>query len=107
MYCRISFDREGDGLGVAGQEKKCRELAARLGWSVVDVFVDNDRSTYSGKPRKDYIPLLVAMRAGELDAVLAWHPSGPSRGSHCSLRADGDTSTLALRSRRPVLLANR
>jgi len=74
VYCRISSDREGDGLGVVGQEKKCRELAARLGWTVVDVFVDNDRSAYSGKPRKDYLRLLAAMRAGELDAVLAWHP---------------------------------
>lgn len=74
VYCRISFDREGEGLGVAGQEKKCRELAARLGWTVTDVFVDNDRSAYSGRPRREYLRLLAAMRTGGLDAVLGWHP---------------------------------
>jgi DNA invertase Pin-like site-specific DNA recombinase len=35
IYCRISRDREGAGLGVQRQEEDCRQLAASLGWTVV------------------------------------------------------------------------
>lgn len=38
IYCRISQDRTGAGLGVQRQEVESRELSARLGWSVVEVF---------------------------------------------------------------------
>ncbi|MER5688882.1 hypothetical protein [Streptomyces sp. NPDC002205] len=31
IYCRISQDRGGAGLGVARQEEDCRALCARLG----------------------------------------------------------------------------
>ncbi|WP_223839805.1 recombinase family protein [Saccharopolyspora pogona] len=51
------------------QEKDCRALAERLGWLVVAVFVDNDMSAYSGKPRKDYLRMLAFLRAGRGDAV--------------------------------------
>jgi site-specific DNA recombinase len=73
IYCRISRDREGAGLGVDRQERDCRELASRLGWTVVAVHTDNDISAYSGKPRPGYQTLLAALEAGQADAVLAWH----------------------------------
>lgn len=73
IYCRISRDRTGAGLGVDRQEAECRELAARLGWTVAEVFSDNDMSAYSGKPRKQYQRMLDAIREGRIDAVLAWH----------------------------------
>lgn len=73
IYVRISNDREGAGLGVARQEKDCRELAERLGWTVVGVHVDNDMSAYSGKPRPGYRALLAALSAGSASAVIAWH----------------------------------
>jgi DNA invertase Pin-like site-specific DNA recombinase len=73
VYCRISDDRVGAGLGVARQETDCRERAARLGWQVVGVYVDNDLSAYSGKPRPDYLRMLSDLREGRIDAVLAWH----------------------------------
>jgi site-specific DNA recombinase len=73
IYCRISKDKTGAGLGVERQEQDCRELAARLGWTVVAVYVDNDLSAYSGKPRPRYLELLAAIRAGRVDGVLAWH----------------------------------
>lgn len=74
VYCRISRDRAGAGLGVERQEADCRALAERLGWSVVAVRTDNDISAYSGKPRPGYAALLEDLRAGRADAVLAWHP---------------------------------
>ncbi|MGO4384611.1 recombinase family protein [Specibacter sp. RAF43] len=73
IYCRISSDRAGGGLGVARQEQDCREIAASLGWNVSRVYVDNDISAYSGKTRPSYRELLEAMRAGQIQAVISWH----------------------------------
>lgn len=73
IYCRISQDKTGAGLGVERQEQDCRELAGRLGWLVVELFCDNDLSAYSGKRRPRYQALLEAIRVGRVDAVLAWH----------------------------------
>lgn len=73
IYCRISRDRIGAGLGVERQEADCRALAARLGFLVVLVLVDNDLSAYSGKPRPGYKQLLEMIAAGDVDVVLAWH----------------------------------
>lgn len=73
IYCRISSDREGAGLGVGTQQADCRALADNLGWPVVSVHTDNDMSAYSGKPRPGYRALLQQIRTGEVDAVLAWH----------------------------------
>lgn len=73
IYCRISDDREGAGLGVARQEADCRELCERRGWSVVELYVDNDTSAYSGKPRPAYRRLLDEVAAGAVDVVVAWH----------------------------------
>ncbi|GAB3603302.1 hypothetical protein GCM10027586_06310 [Kineococcus gypseus] len=73
MYCRISKDRAGGGLGVTRQEDDCRALAKRLGWEVVAVYVDNDLSAYSGKPRPGYRALLDDLQAGRANAVVVWH----------------------------------
>lgn len=73
IYARISKDREGAGLGVQRQEQDCRELAERLGWQVVAVYVDNDISAFSGKARPAYRNLLAAMRSGAVQGVLCWH----------------------------------
>lgn len=74
IYCRISRDdREGSGLGVKRQETDCRALAKRLGWTVAEVYTDNDVSAYSGKPRPAYKRMLGDLRAGNVNAVLAWH----------------------------------
>src|SRR5438552_13165882 len=73
IYCRISEDKEGAGLGVADQEYDCRELADQLGMEVIAVFTDNDRSAYSGKPRPGYDDMLHLLGTGRVSAVLAWH----------------------------------
>lgn len=74
VYVRISHDFTRQGLGVARQEEDCRELAERLGWQVVDVYVDNDISATSGKARPAYRKMLADITAKRLDAVLAWAP---------------------------------
>ncbi|MFB7618739.1 recombinase family protein [Kitasatospora sp. NPDC056181] len=73
IYCRISQDREGAGLGIARQEADCRALCERRGWQVVGVYPDNDTSAYSGKPREKWLALLEDVRAGLVDAVVCWH----------------------------------
>ena len=73
IYVRISKDRAGAGLGVARQEEDCRALCERRGWQVARVFVDNDVSAYSGKPRPAWRELLTDLAAGRADAVVCWH----------------------------------
>ncbi|MBD8870934.1 recombinase family protein [Nocardioides donggukensis] len=73
IYCRISKDRAGAGLGVERQEKDCRDLAERLGWEVVAVYVDNDLSAYSGKRRPQYEEMLRAVKDGQVNGIVTWH----------------------------------
>lgn len=74
VYCRISRDKTGAGLGVERQQRDCRKLAKQLGWDIRKVFVDNDISAYNGKRRPQYEALLADIDAGLVTGVLAWHP---------------------------------
>jgi hypothetical protein len=49
---RISHDPEGEALRVQRQRQDCLDQAAREGWHVVDVVVENDvgASSYSRNP---------------------------------------------------------
>lgn len=73
IYARISEDRTGAGMGVDRQEKECRELAAREGWEISDVYADNDISAFSGKKRPEYTRLIENIRSGGVMRVIAWH----------------------------------
>lgn len=73
VYVRISQDREGAGLGVARQEEDCRALCLQLGWEVAEVYVDNDTSAYSGKPRKNWERLISDVTDGAVQAIVGWH----------------------------------
>lgn len=74
VYCRISLDRRDNQLGVGRQEEDCRELCGTLGWDVAEVYVDNDISATSGKPRPAYRAMLNAVKDGLVDAIVCWHP---------------------------------
>lgn len=73
IYCRISQDRTGANLGVDRQREDCEALAERNGWDVVEVYVDNDVSAFSGKLRKDYRRMLADLELGTATIVIAWH----------------------------------
>jgi site-specific DNA recombinase len=73
IYARISSDPTGEQLGVTRQIEDCQALADRRGWPVTDVYVDDDRSAYSGKPRPEYLRLLDDIACGGVDAVIVWH----------------------------------
>lgn len=74
VYARISRDRRGEGLGVNRQQDDCAALCERLGWSVEDVYIDNDVSAYSGKRRPEYERLCADLADRRITAVAAWHP---------------------------------
>ena len=74
IYCRISEDREGAGLGIERQREDCEALAMERGWEVVGTYADNDISAYSGKTRRpEYRRLLTDVQAGRIDVIVAWH----------------------------------
>jgi site-specific DNA recombinase len=73
IYVRISKDRTGAGLGVARQEEDCAALCRARGWQIVRVYVDNDVSASSGKPRPAWKELLADIKAGRVDAIVCWH----------------------------------
>ncbi|MFE7927825.1 recombinase family protein [Streptomyces sp. NPDC057456] len=73
IYCRISQDRTGAGLGVDRQRIDCEALAERMGWDVLEVYVDNDVSAFSGKLRKDYRRMLADLDEGKATIVIVWH----------------------------------
>lgn len=73
IYVRISQDRTGAGLGVDRQREDCEALAERMGWHVVEVYVDNDVSAFSGKLRKDYRRMLADLDQGKATIVIVWH----------------------------------
>ncbi|HEY5434491.1 MAG TPA: recombinase family protein, partial [Candidatus Limnocylindrales bacterium] len=73
IYARISSDPTGDQLGVHRQVEDCRAYADRRGWAVRDLYVDDDRSAYSGKARPEYRRMLADIAAGAVDGVVVWH----------------------------------
>jgi DNA invertase Pin-like site-specific DNA recombinase len=73
IYVRISRDISGESLGVTRQLEDCREVAEKAGWAVAEVYVDNDISATSGKPRPGYRKMLDDIKGGQLDAIVAWH----------------------------------
>jgi site-specific DNA recombinase len=72
LYCRISKDEAGDDLGVKRQEADGRTLAEAKGYTVVEVFADDDRSAYDGRRRPAYERLLAGLRGGCFEIVVAW-----------------------------------
>jgi site-specific DNA recombinase len=75
IYTRISSDPNGHALGVQRQEEDARKLCSARGWTVVEVYCDNDRSAYSQrKPRPRYNDMLDDIRDGKINIVVAWHP---------------------------------
>ena len=73
VYTRISSDPDGTQLGVDRQEQDCRALAEELGWTVAEVYQDNDVSAFSTKPRPAYERMLADLREGHRDGVLCYH----------------------------------
>jgi len=72
IYVRFSADPQGTALGVERQRADCEALCERRSWKVAEVYVDNDVSATSSKPRPAYARLLEDIDAGVVDAVVVW-----------------------------------
>jgi site-specific DNA recombinase len=85
MLLRISHDKAGDEHGISKQEKKCRELAERLGWTITEVVKENDVSAYKRKrtrlpngayqlrtDRPEYRRVLDLLAFGHCDGLIAY-----------------------------------
>lgn len=73
IYCRISSDPTGEAAGVERQRAECETFAEQLGLEVVEVFTDNDKSAYSGRPRPEFERLIGSAQAGDFDHLVVWH----------------------------------
>src|SRR4051812_2192253 len=75
IYTRISADHAGEQLGVQRQEADCRALCEQRGWTVTEVFCDNDASAFDRrKVRPRYQAMLESVRRHGVDVIVAWHP---------------------------------
>lgn len=73
IYSRISSDDDArvKQLGVKRQEKACRALVEAQGWSLVDVYCDNNRSASSEDAhRPEFERMLADLRAGRLNKIV-------------------------------------
>lgn len=55
------------------QTTDCQALAERKGWPVAEVYVDDDRSAYSGKARPEYRRMLDDLSTKTVDAVIVYN----------------------------------
>lgn len=72
IYARISFDPSAQALGVERQVEDCKREAGRRGWHIAEVYVDNGRSAFSGKPRPEYDRMMADVADGYRDAIMVW-----------------------------------
>lgn len=73
LYLRISRDLTGEQLGVDRQREAAEAYAKSNGYTVVDVFTDNDISAAGGKRRPGFEALLDALTTGHVSVVIAWN----------------------------------
>jgi DNA invertase Pin-like site-specific DNA recombinase len=97
IYARISSDPTERKVGVTRQLDDGRAIAEQLGWTVLDTYVDNDRSAKDGKHRPDFERLLTDVDAGLVDAVVAWDNDRLARDAGDLERLIGLARTRGLR----------
>lgn len=69
------------GRSVGEQEAECRTWVDHEGWSLSEVYTDDDRSAsrYAKRDRPDWQRLMAAIDAGEVDVLVVWEPSRATR----------------------------
>jgi len=72
LYARLSKDSDGTRTNIEGQLRRCRELTTAAGWTVVETYVDRDKTAAGRDPfRPQYERLVCDLRAGRINAVVA------------------------------------
>ncbi len=76
IYCRLSYAPDGSLEKVEQQEGDCRQVGDRLAWPVSDqhIYIDNSRSAWQRKRKRPaWDQMLLAIEAGEIDALIVYH----------------------------------
>jgi DNA invertase Pin-like site-specific DNA recombinase len=74
IYCRISIAAIGDTTKTDDQERICRDLAARLGWEVTDIYSDPNQSAWqANRKRKQWDRMLADVETGRINAIVTYH----------------------------------
>ena len=88
IYTRVSSDSSGRAKSVRDQERECRAVCDREGWTVAEVLTDNDigASRWSTKRRPAYRQLADSLQRG--DVLVVWEASRAQRdlAAYVSLR---------------------
>lgn len=71
IYARLSNENEASTSTVR-QRKECRDYASARGLTVVEEFVDEGFSGFSGKHRPEFERAINALEAGEFDFLIVW-----------------------------------
>jgi len=58
---------------VQRQVDDCRAEAARRGWPVAELYIDDDKSAWSGRARPEYRRMVADIERRAVDAVIVWH----------------------------------
>ncbi|WP_176451831.1 recombinase family protein [Enemella dayhoffiae] len=72
IYCRISRDAAGQGLGVTRQRDDATSLAHARGWTITETLVDNDISASGRRHRPGFERLITLLTEGRTTVVVAW-----------------------------------
>jgi len=70
IYARISREDEGNVDNTDIQVDECQDYIERMGWECVGVYVDDNRSAYSGRRRNRYEALLGDIQANKTDIIV-------------------------------------
>lgn len=82
LYVRRSTDdKERQQRSVGDQIAECEELAAKLGIKLVKPYYeDNGSAKIPNNPKRGrFKDLLIDLRAGKVDGIIAWHPDRLAR----------------------------
>lgn len=71
IYVRLSEATLANRANLVDQREDCEALCRSRNWRVVEAYVDDDRSAYSGKKRPAYERMLADLRAGRITAIAA------------------------------------
>lgn len=73
IYLRQSKDAEDTGLAVARQLDACKALCAARGWTVAEVFTDNNLSASGRVKRPEFDRMMSLAGQGKFDVIVAYH----------------------------------
>ena len=74
IYCRMSLAIQDDTAKIDDQERMCRLTAERLGWEVIDVYQDNNRSAWKhNRKRPAWDRMLADIGAGKINGIIVYH----------------------------------